>query len=62
MDGQNTKDMKLERLRKSLAIIPQDPLIFEGTVRSNVDPFDEYNDDLIWDALEKVHFRQDNFT
>jgi len=41
-------------LRKNLSIIPQTPIMFKGTIRYNIDPLDQYNDDLIWNALKEV--------
>ena len=41
----------LDRLRSSLAIIPQDPLIFAGSIRENLDPFDAHEDSELWSAL-----------
>ena len=44
----------LHRLRKALAIIPQDAVVFSGTVRRNLDPFNAATDDALWAALERV--------
>ena len=43
----------------SLSLSPQDPVLFSGTMRYNLDPFDEYSDTELWDRLEQVgHFSQ----
>lgn len=55
IDGLDVSKIKLHHLRSRLAIIPQDPVLFSGTVRSNLDPFDEYNDTELYDALARVH-------
>lgn len=55
IDGINTNTMTLHDLRSRLAIIPQDPVLFSGTIRSNLDPFDEHTDAELHDALERVH-------
>ncbi|KFX96759.1 hypothetical protein V490_03156 [Pseudogymnoascus sp. VKM F-3557] len=55
IDGLDISTVKLKALRSRLAIIPQDPVLFSGTVRSNLDPFDEYEDAELRDALQRVH-------
>ncbi|XP_015900152.3 ABC transporter C family member 3 isoform X1 [Ziziphus jujuba] len=53
IDGLNVSSIGLHDLRSRLIIIPQDPTMFEGTVRSNLDPLEEYTDEQIWVALDK---------
>ena len=54
VDGVNIKQIGLHDLRRKLAIIPQEPVLFTGTIRSNLDPLGECNDDKLWDALRAV--------
>jgi ATP-binding cassette subfamily C (CFTR/MRP) protein 4 len=55
VDGVNISSIGLHRLRTAIAVIPQTPFLFSGcTVRENLDPFNKYGDDIIWDALKSV--------
>uniref|UniRef100_A0A8C0CQR2 ATP-binding cassette sub-family C member 5 n=1 Tax=Balaenoptera musculus TaxID=9771 RepID=A0A8C0CQR2_BALMU len=58
IDGVRISDIGLADLRSKLAIIPQEPVLFSGTVRSNLDPFNQYTEDQIWDALERTHMKE----
>ncbi|GAB9467839.1 Multidrug resistance-associated protein 1 [Globisporangium polare] len=54
IDGVDTKTLGLQTLRGSLSIITQSPVLFKGSVRSYLDPFDEYTDESLWLALRKA--------
>lgn len=55
IDDQDTQTISLESLRRQVAIIPQEPVLFSGTMRYNLDPFDEFADEKLWRALRDVH-------
>ncbi|XP_023133562.2 multidrug resistance-associated protein 5 [Amphiprion ocellaris] len=58
IDGVDISDIGLADLRSKLSIIPQDPVLFSGTVRSNLDPFNQYSEQQIWDALDRSHMKE----
>jgi ATP-binding cassette subfamily C (CFTR/MRP) protein 4 len=55
IDGINVLKIGLHDIRSKVSIIPQDPVLFTGTLRRNLDPFGEYNDADMWKVLEEVH-------
>ncbi|EEY21461.1 canalicular multispecific organic anion transporter 1 [Verticillium alfalfae VaMs.102] len=55
VDGVDIAQVGLHNLRSRLAIIPQDPTLFRGTIRSNLDPFDRHSDLEMWNALRQAH-------
>lgn len=57
IDGIDIGDIGLHSLRSRLTIIPQDPVLFSGTLRMNIDPFSAYTDEEIWTALEHSHLK-----
>lgn len=57
IDNINIADIGIHSLRTRLTIIPQDPVLFSGSLRMNIDPFNSYTDDEIWIALEHAHLK-----
>eukprot|EP00755_Sulcionema_specki_P005646 Sspe_Gene.4964::Locus_1627_Transcript_1_3_Confidence_0.500_Length_4779::g.4964::m.4964 len=58
LGGRDIRTLKLNDLRNSIVMIPQDPVLFQGTVRSNLDPFNEHSDEIIWKRLEQASMKK----
>lgn len=58
IDGMNTSKLGLSDLRHQLSIIPQDSHTVEGSVRQNLDPFQEFTDEQLWKVLELAHLKE----
>ncbi|XP_030376834.1 probable multidrug resistance-associated protein lethal(2)03659 isoform X2 [Scaptodrosophila lebanonensis] len=57
IDKRDTEEMGLHDLRSKISIIPQEPVLFSGTMRYNLDPFEQYPDAKLWEALDEVHLK-----
>lgn len=57
IDLRDTQQIGLHDLRSKISIIPQEPVLFSGSMRYNLDPFDEYSDDKLWNALDEVKLK-----
>ncbi|XP_054167557.1 multidrug resistance-associated protein 1-like [Oppia nitens] len=58
IDGIDISKLGLHELRSRLTIIPQEPILFSGTIRSNLDPFDKFSDEELWTVLEHSHLKE----
>jgi len=57
VDGVDINSVSIDLLRSKISIIPQDPVLFSGTMRNNLDPYGQYTDKDLWDALEEVEMK-----
>jgi ABC-type multidrug transport system fused ATPase/permease subunit len=55
MDGVDISQIGLQDLRSKITIIPQEAVLFSGTLRSNLDPFGEHEDSELWESLVRSH-------
>ncbi|XP_062035577.1 multidrug resistance-associated protein 1 [Lepus europaeus] len=58
IDGVNIAKIGLHNLRFKITIIPQDPVLFSGSLRMNLDPFSHYSDEEVWTSLELAHLKE----
>ncbi|WAR09771.1 MRP1-like protein, partial [Mya arenaria] len=57
IDGRDVSRLGLADLRSRLTILPQEPVLFSGSLRMNLDPMDEQSDSDVWDSLEHAHLK-----
>ncbi|XP_018570688.1 probable multidrug resistance-associated protein lethal(2)03659 [Anoplophora glabripennis] len=57
IDNVDSIKLPLDQVRTKISIIPQEPVLFSGTMRKNLDPFEEYSDEVLWRALEQVELK-----
>ena len=57
IDGVDIGNLNIQSCRQAISVIAQDPVLFTGTLRLNMDPFEDYDDHEIWESLDKAHLK-----
>ena len=57
IDGVNIKSLNLQECRRYISVLGQNPVLFSGTLRMNLDPLEKHNDDKLWDVLNEVKLK-----
>ncbi|XP_064096372.1 ATP-binding cassette sub-family C member 12-like [Macrobrachium nipponense] len=58
IDEIDISNLSLHSVRSAVSVIPQDPLLFQGSIRYNLDPFEEHDEPAIWEALEQSSLKR----
>ena len=58
IDGVNIRDLEIQSSRRVMSVISQDPVLFTGSLRVNIDPFEDHDDKELWDALEEASLKR----
>jgi ABC-type multidrug transport system fused ATPase/permease subunit len=57
VDNANIAHVKLDTIRARLTVVPQDPVLFSGSIRFNLDPCDIFSESALWEVLQLVHMK-----